>query len=278
MLSPVDRYVRVGGINTRYWQMGETGEEIVLLHGGTGSIEFWVYNIPTLAEHHRVYAFDTIGTGRTSPDPDSDYSLAAQAKFLGEFMDVFNISRAVLVGNSMGGGAALQFALLNPDRVAKLVLVDTMGCGKEISFGIRLSTLPYIIESSQPGRWMMPPMLRSNFYDPRTISPEWVELRYQIFALPHRQAPIRKLVRTNFNLWGVRAEIYRPILEHLDRITCPSLVIWGAQDRIIPVKHAYIAAERLPHARLQIFDRCGHHPHLEYSKEFDRLVLNFIAD
>ena len=273
---PPDFYISVNGINTRYWQMGDSGSIIILLHGGNGSIEFWLYNIATLAQFHRVYAFDMVGSGK-SDYPDGSYSLAEQAEFLGGFMSALDIDTATLIGNSMGGGVALEFTKLYPDRVDKLVLVDSMGFGREISVGIRLITLPKIINLLRPGRWMIPAMLKSNFYDGNQLPPEWIELRYSIFAIPGRNRVILRLGQSNFNLAGVRPEVYQPIRDSLANITQKTLIIWGEFDRIIPVKHAYIAAAGLPNHQLEIFPNCGHHPYLEYPAKFDRLVLEFLA-
>ncbi len=273
---PEDRYIQINGINTRYWQMGDRGTKIILLHGGNGSIEFWLYNIPTLAQHHQVYAFDMVGSGK-SDLPVADYSLTYQAEFLSDFMSTLSIDSATLIGNSMGGGVALEFTRLYADRVDKLVLVNTMGLGREISLGIRLITLPFI-QFLRPGRWMIPAMLKSNFYDGKSIPPEWIELRYPIFAIPGRHHVIRSLGQSNFNLAGVRPEVYQPIVASLAQIRQQTLIIWGREDRIIPVKHAYIAATALPNHQLEIFPNCGHHPYLEYPTKFDRLVLEFLAE
>jgi pimeloyl-ACP methyl ester carboxylesterase len=273
---PEDYYVRVDGINTRYWQMGDCGSNIILLHGGNGSIEFWLYNISVLAQNHRVYAFDMVGSGR-SDYPDASYSLTYQSEFLEGFMVALSIDSATLIGNSMGGAVALQFARLYPHRVDRLVLVDAMGLGREISLGIRLITLPAIINLLRPRRWMIPFMLKSNFYNGRDLPPKWIELRYSIFAIPGRNQVILNLGQSNFNLRGVRPEVYQPIVDSLAQITQSTLIIWGDRDRIIPVKHAHIAAAKLPNCQLQIFPNCGHHPYLEYPDRFNRSVLEFCS-
>jgi pimeloyl-ACP methyl ester carboxylesterase len=273
---PPDQYLQVNGINTRYWQLGDSGSPLILLHGGNGSIEFWLYNFAALAQHHRVYAFDMVGSGRTDY-PDRSYTLTDQAEFLAGLMTALEIDSATLIGNSMGGGVALVFTRLYPDRVDKLVLVDSMGFGREISLGIRLITLPAIVSLLRPGRWMIPAMLKSNFYDGQKLPSTWIELRYQIFAIPDRNQVILHIGQSNFNLAGVLPQVYQPILASLPNITQPTLIIWGEFDRIIPVKHAYIAAAALPNSQLAIFPNCGHHPYLEYPAKFDRLVLDFLA-
>jgi pimeloyl-ACP methyl ester carboxylesterase len=273
---PPDRYIQVAGINTRYWQMGDSGSNIILLHGGNGSIEFWLYNIATLAEYHQIYAFDMVGSGK-SDCPDASYSLTYQAEFLLGFMSALNIDATTLIGNSMGGGVALEFTRLYPDRVCKLVLVDSMGLGKEISLGIRLITFPAIVSFLRPGRWMIPSMLRSNFYHITDLLSEWIEFRYPVFAVPGRNRVILRLGQSNFNLAGVLPQVYQPILASLPQINQSTLIIWGEFDRIIPVKHADIAAANLPNSQLEIFPNCGHHPYLEYPDKFDRLVLEFLG-
>ncbi|WP_295621420.1 alpha/beta fold hydrolase [Chamaesiphon sp. GL140_3_metabinner_50] len=273
---PQDLYISIDSINTRYWQMGNSGSSIILLHGGSGSIEFWLYNIAALAAHHRVYAFDMVGSGK-SDYPDRSYSLVNQAEFLASFMNASKIEKATIIGNSMGGGVALEFTRLYPNRVDKLVLVDSMGFGKEISLGIRVITLPAVVSLLRPGRWMIPAMLRSNFFDGKQLPPDWIELRYPIFAIPGRNRVILRIGRSNFNLAGVLPQVYRPILDNLSNILQPTLITWGEYDRIIPVKHAYIAAAGIPNSQLHIFPDCGHHPYLEYPAKFNRLVLDFMA-
>ncbi len=273
---PPDQYLQVNGLNTRYWQMGNRGSTLILLHGGNGSIEFWLYNIAALAQHHRVYAFDMVGSGKTDY-PAAAYTLAYQAEFLAGFMTALEIKSATLIGNSMGGGVALEFTRWYPDRVDRLVLVDSMGLGREISLGIRLITLPAIVSLLRPGRWMIPAMLKSNFYDGQKLPPGWIELRYNVFAIPGRNQVILSIGQSNFNLAGVLPQVYQPILASLPTMTQPTLIIWGKFDRIIPVTHAYIAAAALPNSRLEIFPNCGHHPYLEDPAKFDRLVLEFLA-
>ncbi len=276
LTPPPDLYISVKGINTRYWQMGDHGDPIILLHGGNGSIEYWLYNIANLAKHYRVYAFDMVGSGK-SDCPDRSYSLTDQAEFLHGFMAALNLDLATLIGNSMGGGVALEFTRFHPDRVDKLVLVDSMGFGREISWGIRLITLPVIVNLMQPGRWMIPVILKSNFDHADRLPPEWIEFRYPIFAMPGRTQVIVQIGQANFNLGGVRPDVYQPILAHLAHITHKTLIIWGDRDRIIPVKHAYVAAANLPNHQLHIFPNCGHHPYLEDPVKFNQFVLDFLA-
>ena len=274
--TPQDRYVQVGQINTRYWTSGDKGTSVILLHGIGSSVETWMYNISVLAQHHRVYAVDLVGAGR-SDKPPTTYSLTYLAEFVLGFMDAISIECASLVGNSLGGGVALQFALNFPRKVEKLILVNSFGLGKEITLTLRLATLPFVGKLFSPSRSGTALTLKQSVYDPTLISNEWVELYYQIATLPGAWEAVLALINANIELFGVRTEVYNTIVDRLATITVPTLVFWGRQDRILPVAHAQVASKGLPSARIHIFDRCCHWPQVERSEEFNTLVLEFLA-
>lgn len=275
---PQDQYTKIGSINTRYWALGERGKIVILLHGGGASVEFWLYNLTALAQSHRVFAVDMLGSGRSDKSSVS-YSLTYQAQFVKNFMDICCIRRASLIGNSIGGGVALQFALMFPEKVEKLVLVNSFGLGKRIDLFSRLGALPLIDKLSwllRPTRKSVALALKPVVYDSSVITDEWFERIYQLAVLPGALNALIKLARTNLNVFGVRFEVFSPIINQLSNITAPTLVIWGQQDPVLPVAHAYIAAQGLANARLHIFERCGHFPQIEHSEEFNQLVLEFL--
>ncbi|WP_414551685.1 alpha/beta fold hydrolase [Anabaena sp. CCY 0017] len=274
---PPDQYIKIGDINTRYWKLGDKGKTIILLHCAGGSVEFWLYNIHILAQHHRVYAVDMVGSG-LSDKPSASYSLTYQAEFIKNFMDTLNIERATLAGNSMGGAAAIQFTLMFPQQVEKLILIGSFGLGKEIILRLRLATLPFALHFFRPNPQMIGSILTVDVYDSTLIPQEWNKIRYPIMMIPHRDKALAQLARTNLNLFGVRRAIFSAIVKQLATITAPALIIWGKQDRILPVSHAYVAAEALLNNRLHIFDSCGHYPHLECPQEFNATVLEFLAE
>ncbi|BAU13251.1 putative hydrolase [Leptolyngbya sp. NIES-3755] len=276
--TPIDQYVQVGSVNTRFWQAGQGKRTILLLHGAGGSAEFWFYNLPALARKHRVIAIDMVGSGR-SDKPSACYSLQFQAEFIRNFMDAMSIDSAILVGHSMSGGAALQLPLMASERIDKLVLVGSFGLGREVTFAARLATLPFAVQSLQPAPSVMRPMLKQNVFDVDRIPQEWIDLRYPIFALPGRKEPLIQMARTNLCLRGVKESVYQPIVNNLPAIKAPTLIIWGKQDRIIPIAHAHIAAKTLPNAEQPLLiDQCGHYPHLEYPEQFNQAVLEFVQN
>lgn len=111
---------------------------VIFIHGLASAIETWALNVEALAQHQRVYALDLVGSGRSDKPLDS-YSLVALAEFVKGFVDVMGLDRVSLIGNSMGGGVALQFALLYPQQIEKLVLVNSLGLGQEVSWSLRLA-------------------------------------------------------------------------------------------------------------------------------------------
>jgi 4,5:9,10-diseco-3-hydroxy-5,9,17-trioxoandrosta-1(10),2-diene-4-oate hydrolase len=272
-----DKYIKVGSINTRYWDAGNhQGNSLILLHGGGSVLEVWAYNIPVLAQHHRVYAFDMVGTG-LSDKPIVAYSLDYQVQFLKDFLQALNIPRATLIGNSMGGSVALKLALDSPERVEKIVLVSSLGLGREITLYHRfLSTFPVFVRMARPSRKGAQLLYRNIVYDSKTIPKELIEMCYQRFNIPSRKQALISLLRTNINFWGVRPELFDPIVTKLGGIQVPTLIIWGKKDPVLPVAHAYIAAKKIPNSHLHIFDKCGHWPQFEHPQKFNQLVLEFL--
>jgi pimeloyl-ACP methyl ester carboxylesterase len=277
MQTPKDQYVKVGNVNTRFWASGDKGTPVILVHGLGGSIENWVFNIEPLAQRHRVYALDLKGFGRTDKLPLVK-DLSTMLKFISDFMDTQNISKASLVGNSMGGGLALAFAIQLPQKVDKLVLVDNALMGRDVIVDFKILSLPIIGEllykpspKSGAGLW------RKIVFDASLVTDELVKSSYELAILPGAPKAMLAILRAGIGIRGQRANLTRPLLDGAAKIAAPTLIIWGQQDKIIPVAHAQIAAKTIPNSRLQIFDKCGHMPQLERPDEFNKLVLEFLA-
>ena len=276
--TPQDRYVEVNELRTRFWAVGEAGPAVVLIHGLGASIETWKDNIQVLAQDHRVFALDLPGNGR-SDKPSPVYSLAELAQFVRDFMRVQEIERASLVGHSVGGAASMHFTIQYPEEVDRLVLVDSGGLGKEVSLLLRLLTLPLAGELlSRPSRKGAAQLWEEAFYDPALVTEEWVDLYYELDSLPGNQESMLATLRGLANLRGMRDEVLAPIRDNLERITAPTLVVWGQQDSLMPADHARVAQAGIPGARVHIFDRCGHMPQMEHPAEFNALVSEFLAD
>jgi len=269
-----DRYIKVGSVNTRYWQVGDSGNSVILLHGGGGYIELWKHNILELAKHHRVYAFDMVGAGRTDK-VNADYTFDFMAQFTRAFMAALNISKASFIGTSAGGGVALTLTLNFPELVDRLILVGSAGLGKEVSFLLRVTTVPGLGRLfSSPSKAGVAMLCKQAVYDSNLITDEIVEEFYQMATLPEAAAATLNVGRSNFNIWG---QFHQPITERLTAIAAPTLIIWGRQDPMVPVTHAQKAAKMIPNAQLAIIEECGHWSSIEHPQKFNQLVLEFLS-
>ncbi|HUH65321.1 MAG TPA: alpha/beta fold hydrolase [Syntrophales bacterium] len=276
MATPQDRYIKIGNINTRYWEEGHGGPAVVLIHGLGASADIWMHNISALAESHRVYAPDLVGFGRTEK-PDVTYSPSYIAAFLDDFMTALGIEYPILIGLSLGGGVALQYTLQFPGRVDRLVLVDSAGLGRELPLPMRLATIPLLGELMlTPSRSGMAFVLRQLVYDPSVITDGLIDLYCELNFSERASKTVLFVLRACATVGGARSEVIDPILKNLGNITIPTLVIWGREDHLFPLGHACSAVEKIPDSHLYIFDRCGHMPNLERPKEFNSLVLKFL--
>jgi 4,5:9,10-diseco-3-hydroxy-5,9,17-trioxoandrosta-1(10),2-diene-4-oate hydrolase len=273
---PDDKYVDVGEVRTRYWTLGNEGPPLVLIHGIGASMESWAANIRPLAKTHRVYALDLVGFG-SSGKPTAPYTLSFLAQFVADFMRGQDIAQASIIGHSLGGGVALKLAIEHAEKVDRLVLVGSAGLGREGHIFFRLGSLPLVGEYlTRPSRERTAQFLEEMVYDPGMVTEELVDLHYDLMSRPGAQEAYLSTVRSIATVFGTRRAVLRSIVDNLDRITAPTLVVWGEQDEILPVAHAHVAAEAIPNARLHIFQECGHFVQMEKVEAFNALVSQFL--
>ncbi|MFB2772609.1 alpha/beta fold hydrolase [Pelatocladus sp. BLCC-F211] len=278
MQTPTDQYTSVDGIKTRYWQVGEQGTPLVLIHGAGGAIDYWYKNVFALAERHRVYALDLVGSGK-SDKPDETYTYDDLSRFVVSFMNALEIPQASFIAASAGGAIALKLTLAFPERVNKLILVGSAGLGEKVAFTARLTSIPGIGEAlNRPSLATARFFIRQCAYNSAPfLNNEFINLVYRNLSLEVLQFQLRTF-RTTANFWGVKSEFLRSIVEHLSEIQVPTLVVWGKQDKLIPVEYASIATQKISFAKLHLFDQCGHWCYLEYPNEFNGLVIDFLSE
>ena len=267
------RYVTVDGIDTHYVVAGE-GPPLLLFHGLGASVVTWRDNIGPLSNAFQVYAVDLPGHGDTGK-PDFDYAADAIVEFI---QGLLPSSQPRPAGNHrlIGGALGLMTALRYLEFVSSLVLVSSAALGKKVSIYLRLVTLPILgdlLESSRVGGTRF--MLYKVFHDRRFATEELVEELFRSRRMPGAKEAVVRVLRNTVNILGVRKEYV--LVDNLASLKLSVMVVWGSQDQTIPVSHAYRASEAAAHVRLQVYDQCGHWPHMEKASEFNSLVLEFLA-
>jgi pimeloyl-ACP methyl ester carboxylesterase len=257
---------------------GGSGPPLVLLHGLGANSFTWRFVLPTLIQHYTCYAPDMFGCG-ASDKGAMDYSLNAMAAYVNGFFAALGLQRAHVVGHSLGGGLAMQFAYDFPGHIERLVLVSSGGMGRDMHWLLRISTLPGadgILGMLANPRLRVPEVSRrmemrrmrrlDQTFDPHT--PTMLD-RFQ--SRETRQAFLTML-RNVSTLQGQRVSAV-PLLSTL---AMPVLLLWGARDSTIPVTHGHQAVALIPNAHLEVLPNCFHRPQLEAPQQFCALVLGFL--
>jgi pimeloyl-ACP methyl ester carboxylesterase len=271
-----DQYVLVDGSRIRYWVRGE-GPALILVPGLAASVEFWQYNVGPLAAQCRVYALDVLGFGK-SDKRIGEFSLPYAASFMSHFMDALEIERASLAGNSLGGVLCAQTAALFPQRVCRLVLVDSAGFGRELSFFLRLWSVPLVGNLVfRMYQRAFPSLKRWVFCDSRSIDDEWLRAAGAVLRTPGVRESTLKVARLGVTLRGQRDEMLADFRRQVAAMDIPTLIIWGSHDAAVPVAHAYRARDLILNSEVRILEGCGHMPQVERPEEFNRLVLGFLG-
>ena len=256
------------------------GPVLLLVHGMAGSSLTWRHVMPALAERFTVVAPDLLGQG-LSDKPRGDYSLGAHANTLRDVLDALGHKRATVVGQSLGGGVAMQLAYQFPERCQRLVLVNSGGLGREVTFYLRMLTVPGF-ESLFP--LFCTPRLR----DAGSLVATWLH-RAGLPATPASQEIWRSYASLADD--ANRRAFFRGLHEVIDfsgqavsalrrlyrAAQLPTLIVWGADDPFIPVHHGIEAHRAIPGSRLEIFEGVGHYPHCEAPERFVAVLVDFIA-
>ncbi len=275
MELPPDQYATVDGHRLRYWESG-SGAPLLLLHGLGNSALVWHKCMSALARKFRVFALDLPGHG-LSDMPRVRYGLGDAARLAVAFMAGHGVDRFHVAGNSMGGNIATELALEHADRLGGVVLVDPAGLGKRIAWFLRLASVPGVGEYfERPSIERTRRLVRSMLYDPRHADEELVAEMYRYRQRPGSPRVILRLLRYGVDALGQRATIRRD--RRLASISSPLLVLWGRQDRVVPVEQAFDAARSVAGASVVVFERCGHWPQIEYPDDFARIVTEFLGD
>jgi pimeloyl-ACP methyl ester carboxylesterase len=279
MLETREHELTLHGHRVRYLSAG-SGPAVVLIHGITSSADTWAAAMSGLAHDHTVIAPDLLGHG-ASAKPRGDYSLGAYASGVRDLLAALGHDHVTVVGHSLGGGVAMQFAYQFPERTQRLVLVSSGGLGREVNLLLRAAALP--------GAELVLPFLVPGWLDRVVEGAGWAGARLGIRLRQDLGEMVRGFLSLNDAearaafLHTLRAVIDpggQRVSGH-DRLyltaNLPTLLLWGERDPIIPVSHAHAAHAAMPGSRLEVFAASGHFPHMDDTFRFVEAMRDFLA-
>ena len=273
--------ITVRGCRIAYRHAGESGTPVVFLHGGgiDDADLSWRHVLPAFGDR-RLYAPDWPGYGDSTDG--TVHSTANYVSVLEEFLDALGLERVALAGISMGGAAALGFALGNPDRVDRLALVSSYGLGGTIPAGPFWKATAHLPGSNAVGwnaaassRAATRAALGAVVADPGELPAEFLAAVRERASRPDAGLAFEAFQRNELAADGTPRTDYA---DELDGLRAPTLLVHGREDPLFPVEASIRAAERLPDARLEILERCGHWPTRERPERTAAILRAFFAE
>lgn len=271
---PPSSFLQVNGMQVHLRDEGprEDPNPIVLLHGTSDSLHTWAGWSEDLRSQRRVIRFDLPAFGLTGPDPRNDYSIEAYVRFVTAVVDTLGVKSFVLAGNSLGGQIAWATAVAHPERVVSLVLVDAAGYPlqpQSVPIGFRVACTPglrKVMEFVLP-RGVVQESLRNVYGDPSKVTPELVDRFYELTLRQGNRAALGS--RMEQKLSGDESQI--------KTLKVPTLIVWGAKDRLIPLENGRRFAADIRNSQLVVFDNLGHVPQEEDAQATVKAVRQFLG-
>lgn len=269
--TDASRFLVVDNLLVHYRDEGE-GETLVLLHGAFSSLHTFNEWNKHLKKHYRVIRLDLLGFGLTGPNEANDYTLTSHLHVLKTFLNILKIDKCHIVGNSLGGWLAWEFAFRNPQRVGKLVLIDSAGFVEEenIPLPFKLARAPifgrvikYVVRRS-----VLEQFVKQVYYNQTKVTEQLITRYYDLFTRDGNTDAFLGLVN----------QTYPDDTAHLKNLQTPTLILWGREDMWIPVHNAYRFHNMLPNSHLRIYPNVGHVPMEEIPEESVLDLLNFLHD
>ncbi|MDR7307558.1 alpha/beta hydrolase [Rhodoferax saidenbachensis] len=267
------QFVSVAGMQVHLRDEGPRNDPnpIVLLHGTAASLHTWDGWAQNLTATRRVIRFDLPAFGLTGPHPQNDYSMAAYVQFVQQVLDSLGLQHVVLGGNSLGGQIAWEFALAQPLRVTQLILVDAGGYpmqSQSVPLGFRLARAPVLgslMEYTLP-RGVIQSSVRNVYGDPAKVTAELVDRYYELtLRAGNRAALVQRFGQMRWDH-----------VEQIKTLKLPTLILWGAQDRLIPLDNGRHFAADIAGAHLVVFEQLGHVPQEEDAQSTVHAVKEFL--
>ena len=268
--------LEIDGREVNYCELGE-GPAILFVHGLGASWQSWLEQLPEFAASHRVVAMDLPGFGYS--ETPEDISIEYYARWTAQFMDVLGIESAAVVGNSMGGFVSAELAIKSPERVQRLVFISAaifwqnrrraqplVQLAKLSDAVVARALVRATDDIATRRRLRYAALATAGFRYPQYVSDE----------LAHEM--VRSARRTDGFLPALQALAGYDLEKELPKISCPTLIVWGANDQLVSVKDAERLEDLIPASRREVFERTGHVAMLERPERFNRLLREFLAD
>jgi 2-hydroxy-6-oxonona-2,4-dienedioate hydrolase len=262
----------VNGYGIRYFdynkiikELDNDHKDLILLHGIGASAERWLPVLPGLTEHFRVIVPDIIGFGY-SDKPTVEYTMDFFIKFFKDFLENLNINKLNIIGSSFGGHLATEFAIRYTNRIEKLILAAPAGMMKSSTHHLD----QYIMAALYPTYENALRAFTDMAYDPSVVTEDTIKDFVNRMRLPNAKYAFMS------TLLGIRDSPALP--GRLSKILAPTLLVWGDNDRMIPLQYSKGYINEIPHSNLVVMSNCGHTPYVENSIEFNREILKFLRD
>ena len=291
MTDSIGQFAEIGGLPVRYYDSasrpatapGRGGkgdaDTVVFLHGGGPGASSWSNfgrNFAVFAKRFRVVMMDLPGFGQSAARPPTAHFFTIAAETLAGLMDELGVTKTHIVGNSLGGGTALRFALHYPDRAGRLVLMGPGGLTLNVLAPDPTEGVRRLMEFGAPpgpSREKMAAFLKIMVHDQRLVTDELIDERYAVASQPEALAGMTAMGSSFFGEHAEDGMLWR----EAHRVKHEVLLIWGREDRVNPLDGALIALKQLRRAQLHVFGGCGHWAQLEKFDEFNELSLRFLA-
>lgn len=279
-VDPDSQFIEINGVNIHYKEAGAGERTFILLHPFGGSTYSWREVMDEFAKYGRVIAYDRPAFGLTErPLPgdweENPYGMKANVEILRELLDSMGVEKAVLVGNSAGGGVAVAFALEYPERIDELILVDPgVGGGRGPQFPAWALPVMWTPQMRHLGPLMMRDYQESL---PRTLERGWFDQTKLTNEIRERHLQILKIKNWDKAFYELTfAPAYPELRPLLPNLTVPVLVVAGQEDRLIRSWYFEAVATEIPEATLNLIPQCGHMPQEECPTEFMEVVLKYL--
>lgn len=259
-----EKFINIDEYKIRYLESGNSGNDLVLIHGLGASAERWEYVIPFFNKHFRVIVPDLIGFG-SSDKPLVDYTIDFFSEFLKKFMDKLEISNPIIIGSSLGGQITAEYTAKNNNSVQKLILVSPSGIMKNSTPALDAYVMAALYPNLDAAKNAFEMMSGSS----KNIDPKIIQGFVERMQLPNAKMAFMS------TLLGLKnSEV---ITKKLSSITVPTMVVWGELDPVIPVTYAETMVSAIKDCRFFRMDGCGHTPYVEDPQTFVKIVFQFLG-